>query len=143
MLTALYSWHLHEFGTDTTGLPQRKLDRRHSSLRPDMSGKSSCARSLITFWREEQTLLTPTCHLSDIRSFMPKGLGDLQGLGSREPAEPRMELLKHVSEIRMFPQEGDSVNRITLLRGHGYYSHSSTTTFAVRPAQSPTQSPVP
>jgi hypothetical protein len=45
-------------------------------------------------------------HLSEIRGFITKRLGDLQQLISGEPAEARKELVKHVSEIRMFP-EGD------------------------------------
>jgi hypothetical protein len=43
-------------------------------------------------------------HLSEFRDFITKRLGDLQQLISGEPAEARKELLKHVSEIRMFPQ---------------------------------------
>ncbi|HLH33230.1 MAG TPA: recombinase family protein [Alloacidobacterium sp.] len=45
-------------------------------------------------------------HLSEIRGFITKRLGNLQGLMHRKPAEARTELLKHVSEIRMFPQDG-------------------------------------
>lgn len=45
-------------------------------------------------------------HLSEIRGFIANRLGDLQSLISREPAEARKELVKHVSEIRMFPQNG-------------------------------------
>jgi hypothetical protein len=43
-------------------------------------------------------------HLSEIRGFITKPLENLQMLISGEPAEARKELLKHVSEIRMFPQ---------------------------------------
>jgi DNA invertase Pin-like site-specific DNA recombinase len=50
-------------------------------------------------------------HLSEIRSFIAKRLGDLQGLISGESAEARKELLKHVSEIRMFPQGSADGNR--------------------------------
>jgi site-specific DNA recombinase len=50
-------------------------------------------------------------HLSEIRSFITKRLGDLQGLISGESAEARKELLKHVSEIRMFPQGSADGNR--------------------------------
>jgi site-specific DNA recombinase len=50
-------------------------------------------------------------HLSEIRGFITKRLGDLQKLISGEPGEARKELLKHVSEIRMFPQGGDDENR--------------------------------
>ena len=46
-------------------------------------------------------------HLSEIRGFITKRLGDLQQLISGEPAEARRELVKHVSEIRMFPQDSD------------------------------------
>ena len=46
-------------------------------------------------------------HLSEIRGFITKRLGDLQQLISGEPAEARKELVKHVSEIRMFPQDAD------------------------------------
>jgi hypothetical protein len=46
-------------------------------------------------------------HLSEIRGFITKRLGDLQQLISGEPAEARRELVKHVSEIRMFPQDTD------------------------------------
>jgi hypothetical protein len=45
-------------------------------------------------------------HLSEIRCFITKRLVDLQQLISGEPAEARKELVKHVSEIRMFPQDG-------------------------------------
>jgi site-specific DNA recombinase len=45
-------------------------------------------------------------HLSEIRGFITKRLEDLQGLMHRKPVEARTELLKHVSEIRMFPQDG-------------------------------------
>jgi hypothetical protein len=45
-------------------------------------------------------------HLSEIRDFITKRLGNLQQLISGEPAEARKELVKHVSEIRMFPQDG-------------------------------------
>jgi hypothetical protein len=50
-------------------------------------------------------------HLSEIRGFVTNRLGDLQKLISGEPAEARKELLKHVSEIRMFPQGGADGNR--------------------------------
>jgi hypothetical protein len=46
-------------------------------------------------------------HLSEIRGFITKRLGDLQQLISGEPIEARKELVKHVSEIRMFPQDAD------------------------------------
>ncbi len=49
-------------------------------------------------------------HLSEIRGFITKRLENLQMLISGEPAEARKELLKHVSEIRMFPQNGDNGN---------------------------------
>ena len=45
-------------------------------------------------------------HLSNIRRFVTQRLGDLRGLLAGQPAEARRELLKHVSEIRMVPQEG-------------------------------------
>jgi hypothetical protein len=44
-------------------------------------------------------------HLTEIRGFITKRLADLQRLISGEPAEARKELMKHVSEIRMFPQD--------------------------------------
>jgi DNA invertase Pin-like site-specific DNA recombinase len=47
-------------------------------------------------------------HLSEIRTFVTKRLGDLQTLLSGQPAEARKELQKHVSEIRMVPQAGDA-----------------------------------
>jgi hypothetical protein len=43
-------------------------------------------------------------HLSDIRSFVTRRLGDLRTLLSGDPVAARKELLKHVSEIRMMPQ---------------------------------------
>ncbi len=46
-------------------------------------------------------------HLSDIRTFVTRRLGDLQTLLTGQPAEARKELLKHVSEIRMIPQTGN------------------------------------
>jgi hypothetical protein len=49
--------------------------------------------------------------LSEIRGFITNRLGDLQKLISGEPAEARKELLKHVSEIRMFPQGSADGNR--------------------------------
>jgi hypothetical protein len=49
-------------------------------------------------------------HLSEIRGFITKRLENLQMLISGEPAEARKELLKHVSEIRMFPQSGGDGN---------------------------------
>lgn len=45
-------------------------------------------------------------HLSEIRGFITKRLGDVRQLISGESAEARKELAKHVSEIRMFPQDG-------------------------------------
>lgn len=63
-------------------------------------------------------------HLSEMRGFITKQLGDLQHLISGEPAEARKELVKHVSEIRMFPQDGSkdgTANRITLPRGFGVW----------------------
>lgn len=46
-------------------------------------------------------------HLSEIRSFVTKRLGNLRALLAGDPAEARKELLKHVSEIRMIPQGGN------------------------------------
>jgi hypothetical protein len=46
-------------------------------------------------------------HLSEIRGFIAKRLGTLQQLISGEPAQARKELVKHVSEISMFPQDAD------------------------------------
>ncbi|MGD0941760.1 MAG: hypothetical protein ABR905_18850 [Terracidiphilus sp.] len=46
-------------------------------------------------------------HWSEIRGFITKRPGDLQQLISGESAEARKELVKHVSEIRMFPQDTD------------------------------------
>ena len=45
-------------------------------------------------------------HLSDIRRFVTQRLGDLRSLLAGHPSEARRELLRHVSEIRMVPQEG-------------------------------------
>lgn len=47
-------------------------------------------------------------HLSEIRGFITKRLTDLQKLISGESMQARQELQKHVTEIRMFPQNGDA-----------------------------------
>jgi len=44
-------------------------------------------------------------HLSDIRDFILGKMGDLRALMAGDPAPARKELLKHVSEIRMMPQQ--------------------------------------
>jgi hypothetical protein len=44
-------------------------------------------------------------HLSDIRTFILGKMGDLRALMAGDPASARKELLKHVSEIRMMPQQ--------------------------------------
>jgi site-specific DNA recombinase len=44
-------------------------------------------------------------HLSDIRNFILGKMGDLRALMAGDPAPARKELLKHVSEIRMMPQQ--------------------------------------
>jgi len=49
-------------------------------------------------------------HLSDIRRFVTQRLGDLSGLLAGDPAPARKELLKHVSEIRMVPRQGEGGN---------------------------------
>src|SRR5580698_448891 len=46
-------------------------------------------------------------HLSDIRKFVTQRLGDLRSLLAGDPVPARKELLKHVSEIRMIPQDGE------------------------------------
>jgi hypothetical protein len=46
-------------------------------------------------------------HMSEIRNFITRRLGDLRTLLARKPVEARSELLNHVSEIRMIPQSGD------------------------------------
>lgn len=46
-------------------------------------------------------------HLSEIRGFITKRLTD-QNLISGESIQARQELQKHVSEIRMFPQDCDA-----------------------------------
>ncbi|HEY2466762.1 MAG TPA: recombinase family protein [Terracidiphilus sp.] len=52
-------------------------------------------------------------HLSDIRNFIMEKMGDLRALMAGHPAPARRELLKHVSEIRMMPQQVES--------GKGHY----------------------
>jgi Recombinase zinc beta ribbon domain len=44
-------------------------------------------------------------HLSDIRNFVLEKMGDLRALMEGDPAPARKELHKHVSEIRMMPQQ--------------------------------------
>jgi site-specific DNA recombinase len=46
-------------------------------------------------------------HMSEIRNFITRRLGDLRTLLARKPVEARSELLNHVSEIKMIPQSGD------------------------------------
>jgi site-specific DNA recombinase len=46
-------------------------------------------------------------HLSEIRKFVTQRLGDLRSLLTGDPVPARKELLKHVSEIRMIPQDGE------------------------------------
>jgi site-specific DNA recombinase len=46
-------------------------------------------------------------HLADIRKFVTQRLGDLRSLLAGDPVPARKELLKHVSEIRMIPQDGE------------------------------------
>ncbi len=46
-------------------------------------------------------------HMSEIRNFITRRLGNLRTLLARKPVEARSELLNHVSEIRMIPQGGD------------------------------------
>lgn len=44
-------------------------------------------------------------HLSDIRDFIIGKMGSLRELLAGDPAPDRKELFKHVSEIRMMPQQ--------------------------------------
>jgi hypothetical protein len=46
-------------------------------------------------------------HLSGIRQFVTKRLSDLQGLLSGETTLARVEIQKHLEEIRMTPQYGE------------------------------------
>jgi hypothetical protein len=69
-----------------------------------MSGNNNCGTLLTSYWRGGDSI---DAHLSDIRSFVTRRLGDLRTLLSGDPVPARNELLKHVSEIRMMPQAGN------------------------------------
>ncbi len=63
-------------------------------------------------------------HLSGIRQFVTKRLGDLQRLLSGETSLARVELKKHLGEIPMIPQYGKT-GRITWLKALGICSEKN------------------
>ena len=55
-------------------------------------------------------------HLLDIRNFITDKMGDLCALLAGDTAPARKELLKHVSEIRMMPQQVGTASGTMLRR---------------------------